>query len=191
MAGLDLVTPPASEPITLAEAKAHLRVDHADEDTLIEAYIAGARSSVEAVLKASLLETVWQYRIDGGFPREIRLPIGPVLTTNGLAVTYVDGAGAVQTLDPASYQASLGSTAVIRPAYALVWPVTRPELDAVRVTFRAGWPAAADLPAAVRAALLLMIGHLYANREAVIPAGALTELPLGVHNLLMPFVRFD
>ena len=107
MAGLDRLddenSPPVTEPITLDAAKAHLRVDHDDEDGEIEAYIAAARSVVEGFLKQSLIYTFWQYRIDGCFPSEIRLPIGPLRTTDGLSIQYVDDAGVTQTLAASEY----------------------------------------------------------------------------------------
>ncbi len=189
MAGLDLVTPAAATPVELDRAKLHLRVDGADEDSLIGAYVAAATSSVEAFLKSSLLLTEWRCRIDHAFPYEIRLPVGPVLTAEGLQVKYIDDAGVLQTLDPSIYQASLGETGVIRPAYGQVWPSTQPVMDAVQVTFKAGWDDAEKVPAAIVAALLLTAGHLYANRESTVVGVAAQELPLGVKNLLMPFAR--
>jgi uncharacterized phiE125 gp8 family phage protein len=189
VAGLDLIAAPIVEPVELADATAHLRVDDDHEDGLVLLYVAAARSHIETFLKASLLATTWRVRIDGGFPREIRLPVGPVLSTDGLAITYVDDAGATQTLPADQYQASLGETGVIRPAWGVVWPSTRAQLDAVSVTFKAGWPGPSDLPPAIKAAVLLMTGHLFQHREATSPAGVVTELPLGVRHLLLPVVR--
>jgi len=191
VAGLDLVTPASAALIDAAVAKQqHIRVDGSDEDAVIDAYLAAAQGHVETFLRASLIETVWRYRLDGGFPREIRLPIGPVLTTTGLEVRYVDDAGVEQVLDSSVYQVSLGETGIIRAAFSQVWPAVRPQMDAVKITFRAGWPAAEQVPAAIKAAVLLVLGDLYENREASI-AGSMTELPTGAKNLLMPYVRHD
>lgn len=195
MAGLDLVSAAAQEPLTLDEAKAHLNVDVADFDDLIDAYIAAARSSVEAVLKMSLMETAWKYRLDGGFPREIRLPIGPVFdggaSPNDLTITYVDDAGAAQTLATTGYQVSYGTTAVIRPAYGMTWPATRPIMDAVAVNFQAGWKDRADIPKAMLQALRLTVGDCFAHRENTVIGTITAELPISARNLLMPFVRWD
>lgn len=187
---LILTTPPQSEPLTTAQAKAHLVVDHSDHDVLIDGMVAAARSSVEAVLKASLLPTVWTYKLNC-FPPEIRLPVGPVLDAALVAITYIDDAGAVQTLASADYQVSVGETGVIRPAYGKVWPSTRPEMDAVRIEFTAGWATSDAIPRAVMAALRLMVGHLYEHREAVSLGDLPTELPLAYMNLLTPFIRFN
>jgi uncharacterized phiE125 gp8 family phage protein len=191
VAGLDLVTPAGGELLALELVKQHLNVDFPDDDALIAAYVAAAMSSVETVLKCSLLPTAWRYRVDGCFPCEIRLPVGPVVTTNGLEIKYIDDAGALQTLAPSLYQMSLGETGVIRPAYGQVWPSTQPVMDAVQVAFHAGFEAADKVPPAIKAALLLTIGHLYANREATVIGVSAQELPLGARNLLMPFVRFS
>lgn len=189
MPGLDLVTPSGVDLVALDVLKAHLHVDAPDEDTLIAVYAAAARTAAETFLKCSLLEATWRYRIDNGFPWEIRLPIGPLLTVTGLDIKYSDDAGVEQTLAPAMYRVSLGDTGVVRPAWGQVWPSTRPELDAVRVSFRAGWPDAGNVPKAIVAAVLLTTGHLFENREASIIGESAAELPLGVKNLLMPFVR--
>src|SRR3990167_10126611 len=165
MAGLDLVTAPTSEPLSVADAKAHLNVDFADDDAKIGNYISAARAAAEVVLKMSLLYTVWRYRIDGSFPWEIRLPIGPLRTATGLSIAYVDDAGVSQALAASIYQVSLGDTGVIRPAYGETWPATRPMMDAVTVTFKAGEAAAADLRPAFIDAIRLEVGNRYAHRE--------------------------
>lgn len=187
---LVLTTPPQSEPFTPAQAKAHLEVEHSDDDAMIDAFVAAARSSVEAVLKASLLPTVWTYKTDG-FPLEIRLPVGPVLDASLVVVKYIDDAGVEQTLATDDYQVSVGETGVIRAAYGKTWPSTRPEMDAVRVQFTAGWASADDVPRAILAALRLMMGHLYEHREAVNIGNITSELPLAYRNLLVPFIRHN
>jgi uncharacterized phiE125 gp8 family phage protein len=189
VAGLDLVTPSA-EPVSLDLAKLHCRVDHDDEDPLITAYISMARYHVEGFVKASLLPTVWRYRIDEGFPREIRLPTGPVLSAAALEIKYVDDAGVLQTLAPSSYQSSLGDTAIIRPAYGEIWPSTRCQMDAVQITFTAGWANVETLPAPLRSGVLLMIGQLYANREPVAFGVSVAEIPHTIRDLLLPHVRW-
>lgn len=188
MSGLDLVTPGA-EPVSLALAKLHCHVDSDDENTLIEAYISMARSHVEGFIKASLLPTVWRYRIDGGFPCAIELPIGPVVSNAALEIKYVDDAGVLQTLAPANYQVSLGDVAVIRPAYGLTWPSTRCQMDAVQVTFTGGWANEVSIPPPLRAGVLFMVAQLYANREPVVVGVSAAEIPLTLRTLLLPHVR--
>jgi len=192
MAGLDLVTAPVSEPVTVAQAKARLNIDFGDHDTIIGDMITESRSAVEGFLKQSLLYTVWKHRIDGYFPREIRLPVGPLRTATGLSIEYVDDAGATQTLATTEYQVSLGSTGIIRPAYGKTWPTVRSIMDVVSVTFKSGEALAADLRPAILGALYLEIGNRYANRESIVIGTTTSELSsLSARNLLTPFVRHD
>lgn len=180
---LTIKTAPVDEPLTTADAKAHLRVDHDDENAVIDEYVKAARSAVEAFLKGPLLPTVFRYTLDG-FPAEICLPVGPVLAAAEVAIAYVDTAGASRTLATDDYQVSTGEKTRIRPAYSKTWPTTRPQFDAVTVTFTAGHAAAADIPPAVMGALRMTLGHFYEEREV-------GEMPLGARNLAMPFVRWS
>lgn len=189
---LTLVTAPTDEPLTTAEAREHCRLeDDTIENAALDAYVAAARSSVEVFLKQSLLATRWQLTLDC-FPAGIRLPIGPVLAATGnVVITYVDDAGATQTLATSAYKVSYGETCRIRPAYGLTWPSTRSEMDAVTILFTAGAASAADLPKAVVQAVKLTLGHYFENREATVVGTGAVELPLGARNLLIPFVRHD
>lgn len=188
MAGLDLVTPPAAEPLSLAQAKSFLRIDHSEEDDDVTAAVMAARNVAEAFLKMSLLTTGWRHRIDGGFPREIRLPIGPVIDADNLSISYVDDAGETQTLDAGQYRVSLGETAVIRPAYGCTWPGTQPVLDAVIVLFEAGWSDPEAIPPAVRQALRMMTSDAFEFRENKL-VGSFSDPSMTSQNLMMPFVR--
>lgn len=191
MAGLDLVTAPTVEPITAPDAKARLRIDFADEDGVVQQIIKEARSAVEAFLNQSLLYTTWTYRIDGCFPTEIRLPVGPLRTTDGLSIEYVDDAGGTTTLSASLYQVSIGMTGVIRPAYGQTWPSTRSQMDAVSVTFKAGEADAVDIRPAIVSAIYLEVGNRYAHRESALVGVAGSELSsLSARNLLTPFVRY-
>lgn len=195
MAGLDRVDDEASpgpgEPLTLTEAKDWLRVDHTDEDETIGALISAARSAVEAFVKQSLMLTTWTYRIDGSFPWEIRLPVGPLRTTSGLVVQYVDDSGVTQTLSSSVYQVSLGLTGIIRPAYGQTWPSVRSQMDAVTVTFKAGETSIDDVKPAIMHGLRMFLADMYEHRETIVIGASAQRLPMAVQNLLTPFVRHD
>lgn len=183
-----LVTPPATEPVTLAEAKLHLRVDHTADDALITALITAAREAIEGETTRSLVATSWEKRF-AALPlpgAALVLPRAPLLSVS--AVTYIDAAGAEQTLAPATYavDAPAGPHAgfgKLRQAYGATWPTPRDEANAVRVAFTAGY---ATVPGALRAALLLVLGELYANREAAIAGAVIADNP-AVARLLAPF----
>ena len=98
MAGLDLITAAAAEPIILADAKDYLNIQDSDDDSKIEDYISAARSNAEAFLKMSLMETTWKYRIDLYFPREIRA----VVFTDFMIASLRSG-GVSRMFPPTSY----------------------------------------------------------------------------------------
>ncbi len=172
-----VVTPTASEPITLEEAKAHLRVDLDDDDDLILRAIASARGSVESAVRRALmpqtLETAWSC-FPGCGP--ILLPRAPVRSV--VSITYADPSGGDVVLDPSSYRVVLGGTgpAEIVPAVGSAWPSTAPYPDAVRVRYEAGYADAATVPAIARSVLLLRVGTLYEQRESLLTGTIATEL---------------
>jgi uncharacterized phiE125 gp8 family phage protein len=177
---------PANPPVTLSEAKAHCRVDHADEDALLTSLVAAAVAHLDGwsgVLGRAIVTQTWRQDFDGfGGVGDLRLRL-PMPAASVVSLVYVDGEGDSQTLDPDAYVLRadvLGS--YIEPAYGEAWPTTRNQTGAVRVTFTAG-AAVADVPQPIKQAILLLVGHWYANREAV-TAGAQVVLPLAVDALL-------
>lgn len=167
---LRLITAPDAEPVTLAEAKAHLRVDHDAEDMLIAAWIEAARMSVEASTGRALMPQTWEMRLAAFLADAIELPSPPLIAV--LSVATVDAAGTITGLHPATYQViapagPMAQPGAIRPAAGECWPGTVAGVaGAVRVQYQAGYANAAAVPAPLRAAILLLVGDLYENREA-------------------------
>ena len=182
---LKLITAPAVEPISLAEAKAHLRVDAASEDTLIGLLIGSARQAAEHELGRSLITQTWELVLDAFPAGQIEIPAGGVASV--VSVKYHDAAGVEQTLDTADYIVDTDST----PAHVVLadgsgWPSTADRPAAVRVRFIAGFGAtAADVPASIRHWMLLHIGSGYANRESVAAGAPVVELPGRYHAALL------
>lgn len=177
--------------VTLAEAKRHCRVDAADEDLTIAALVNSAVAYLDGysgILGRALLTQTWQQDF-GAFDDVMRLPVGNLLGVT--SVTYYDVNNAQQTLSASVYSAlSDGLGPCIVRAYNKVWPDTYSRPDAVRVTWTAGYgAAAANVPPPIRQAVLLLVGHWYANREAVTTDTSSAELPLGVAALLAPYRR--
>jgi uncharacterized phiE125 gp8 family phage protein len=187
---LQLITAPAVEPVTLPEAKAHLRVLHSAEDTLIEGLVKAARIHIEATTGRALVTQTWDFWLPA-FPVSgvVELPKPPLQTVTW--VKYRDLDGVEQTLDAADYLVvAPGLIGTVELAPDADWPATQTRQQAIAVRFVAGYGAAADsVPADLRAALLLMAEHLYYNRGAV-TAENLKATPMGVDALLGPHRTF-
>lgn len=189
--GLKLVTAPEAEPVSLAEAKAHLRVTSADEETLISALIVAAREHCEAWTHRRFVTQTWDLVLDCFPGWSLEFPNAPLQSVT--SVTYVDTAGATQTLDSSEYLVDAQTDpGRIAPAYGLHWPATRDQMNAVTIRFACGYGAAAAVPSAIKAAMLLIVGHLFENREEAVTGTIIAELPFGVPALLAPYrvVRF-
>ena len=195
MPTLKLQTAPAELPLSLAETKAHLRVDDTSSDDLISRLIGAAVSHVDGAegwLGRALISQTWELALDA-FPttekREIVVPLPPLQSIT--SITYVDTNGATQTLSTDVYDL-VGDggkqPARIVEAHGETWPSTRSQREAVTVRFVAGYgDTASDVPEAIRHGLLLMIGHLYEHREDVIAGVSVAEVPMASQWLLMPF----
>lgn len=168
---------PASEPVTLAKLKEHLRVDSGDDDTLLETYITAARSYVESYCGTPLVIRTVSVKCDC-FDDFANFPAVPLATVTG--ITYVDEAGAGQTLSTDVYEVrSDVLTASLVLKYGQTWPIIR---AGSRITV-AGTIGYSTVPEAIVAALLLLIGHWYANRETA--GESMSEAPHTVTALLV------
>lgn len=203
---LVMVKPPTQEPIRLDEAKLHMRVDLADDDTLILGYIQAARQYLETVTRRTFLTTIWQLSVDdfscwdAGYSTRwgrstahgwLALPRPPLVALSGtytdsagdpqpLGITYQDSNGVTQTLATSVYgvdAASEPGRVYLAPAQS--WPSVYGIPNAVQVTYQAGYATAARLfqeRASLRWLLLLMVAHMYENRE-ISAEKALTLIP--------------
>lgn len=184
---LKRIAAPAVEPVSIEEAKLHLRVDHSSDDALIGSLIAAAREWVEQATRRSLITQTWRLRLEE-LPVEecVELPRPPLQSVSSF--TYVDSGGSTQTWSSSKYTVHTDSEpGELAVAYGEVWPSIREQEDAVTITYVAGYGAnGATVPAPLRTAILLLVGHWYANREAVTPA-TLTNIPLGVDALISPY----
>lgn len=195
-----VVTPPAEEPVSLAEAKLHCRVDHDEEDTLISGLIAAARGWAEAYTWRGIALATRRYSLDAfpnrcevGRSRRYQWTADPlVLPFPELAevtsIEYVDDDGVTQAMDEADYTADADSEpARIFPAYGTYWPSTRAVPNAVKVTYTSGYTDATSVPAELKTAILLLVGHWYVNREAVVTGTITNDVQLSATALLDPY----
>lgn len=187
--GLSVVTPPADEPVSLAEARKHCRIDVADDDGLLSGIILAARQWAETYLRRALCTQTLDYTLDC-WPSTIILPRPPHQSVT--SISYVDGAGATQVLASSEYQVDLSSDSLaarIRPAYQKTWPTTRLDtFNPITVRYVAGYGGnPSNVPDAIRSAILLLIGHLYENRETVIIGTISSDIPFGARTLMDPY----
>lgn len=177
---------PASEPVSLAEARLHLRVDHTAEDTRISALITGARVGVETATRRQLMPATWVLRLDAFPCRDdlpIELPRPPIRAVS--SISYVDEAGASQVWDPAKYQVDkYEEPGRILPAYGESYPSTRDVMNAVTVTYTAGFDDAAAVPQPYKDAMLLWLAELFLRREEGHAGSRVETVPLCVERVL-------
>ena len=179
---LALTTPPAVEPVSLAEAKAHLKIDTTDEDALIAALIAAARARAEWHTGRALITQAWTLFLDCWPADAIEIPLPPLQGVTAVTAYARDDSAHVldaslYTLDTASAPARLALKPGVPP------PTNLRRLNAIAVAFTAGYgPSAGDVPQLLKEAILELVAFLYENRGEA-PA----ELPLVCLALLAPF----
>lgn len=186
-------TGPAVEPVTLSEAKAHLRVDTSDDDVYIGTLITAAREWVEQYLDRTLISTQWAMRFDK-FPdsgiEPVELPRPPMVTSGtatAVTVTFTTEAGPTSTYSTAEYRVDRQATpGAVLPMYGSTWTPHRQDDNAISVTWWAGYGATgASVPAAIRHAMLMLVAHWYETRGATVSTGAVPQdVPFGVVSLL-------
>jgi uncharacterized phiE125 gp8 family phage protein len=178
---LKRTTAPAVEPVTLAEAKNHCRVDTNADDALIQSYITTAREWVEDYIDRALVTQQLVMRLDA-FPLEIELPRPPMIasgTATAVTITYVTGeAGGTATLSASEYRVDRDATpGVIRTLYGGSWPSHLLDQNSVTVSWWAGYGDAASVPQRVKSALLMCVHELYEKRgDGQMPAAAMRLL---------------
>ncbi|MBC7279844.1 head-tail connector protein [Hoeflea sp.] len=178
--------PPLAEPVTLAELKAHLRIDAADEDELLEGLIRVARAHLEAVTGVALMSQGFRLALDD-WPRGgvIQLMRTPVQTID--AILVYDAQGEPQNL--ALSAMLLDATA--RPARLVIRERPRPgqPINGIEIEFTAGFGSALEVPPELKRAILVHAAHLYEFRGAVTPDMQPAAIPAGYERLIAPWLR--
>lgn len=182
---LSVVTPAATPVVSADEIREHVRQREGVDTAKLARLVTAATLACERFAGRTFVSTVYELRVDT-FPAGtwLELPRPPLVSVD--SVQYVDEDGVTQTLAPSTYATRSGLFhSAIRLAFNASWPSTRDEPDAVRVTYTAGYGATGeDVPEHYRAAVELLAGHLYENREATVVGTSAVELPLGVRDLL-------
>jgi len=192
--GVKLIVPPSGPVLTLTEAKAHLRVTYTDEDDLIAALVTAATNNVEQWTGRALVDQTWDLYLDAfptGTDLEIRIPKPPLISVTSFV--YDNSAGVETTVDPSEYYVD----SVTEPGWVVPvgsspsWPTPIDAINSVRIRFRAGYmtadsPSVSLPPEDIRAAVKLLLGSMYENREDQVTGTIANRMPWGVEQLLRP-----
>jgi uncharacterized phiE125 gp8 family phage protein len=205
VSGLVQTSPPAGEPVTLAEAKAWLRVDGSEENTLITGLIEAARHYVETFTHRALITQQFSLKLDG-FPgggrvhcwrivksrgdiiadRVIVLPRPPLASVQ--SITYIDEDGDEQTFSASAYHvdtASQPGRVVLDSDYD--WPDIDDRPNAVSVNYTAGYGTSSSVPQGLRTAIRFMVTHWFTNRTPVNIGNIVNTIPESAEALLWQY----
>lgn len=183
-------TDPATEPITTAEAKAHLRVDWSDDDTIIDLYITAAREFCEEYTNRGFITQTWT-QDDNSFGTHIELKRNPVVSVT--SVKYYDENESQQTWNSSNYQVDNKSdVGGIYPAANKDFPsISSETILPVETIYVVGYGAASDVPEKIKQAIKIMVSYFYENREMVsVPVASMPfniPIPNTVYVLLNPY----
>jgi len=180
-----LISAPATEPVSLADVKAHLRVEGTDEDSLLQAAILAARIHVESETRRKLIAQGWRLYLDE-WPagRAIDLAVAPLISVE--SVTFYDVVGAAHVLDENAYRVDAARlppriVAKLRPQAALYD-------NGIEIDVTAGYGVTSlAVPAALRQAILMLVAHWHEHRGAVGFDRAGDVAPLGFEALIAPY----
>jgi uncharacterized phiE125 gp8 family phage protein len=185
---LILTAGPTAEPISIAEAKAHLRIDTNAEDILIGSLILTSRLHIEAALGLALITQSWQLILDSFPPgNTLPLPLHPVSAVTKITITAADAT--ITTLPPSATLFDVGPPArIVRTGPS--WPLVTAAANAIAINVTAGFgPTVADVPAPIRQAMLLLVAHWYEHRDPIEIGQPDTAIPKAVSDLLTPYRR--
>lgn len=180
---LVIASNPAVEPVTLAEARTHARVDDTADNSLVSALITAARRAAEIYTRRVFITQSWTMYMDQA-PTEnyLELPKAPLLGISSI-VTYSD-ADAATTFASSNYYVDL----ITRPGRVVLrngasWPTPSRAANGFVVNFVAGYDSTGSgVPADIRQAILMIVSHLYENR-----GDTDAEMPRVAQMLLDPY----
>jgi uncharacterized phiE125 gp8 family phage protein len=180
-----LLTGPAAEPLSLAEAKAYLRVEHDDDDAVITALVAAARGQIEALTRRALLLQSWRLVRDG-WPANgrIALRIGPLRALT--AARVFDAAGTAHPIDVGNFVVDAADNAIAAPCWSL--PVPGRRFAGIELDLELGFGSTAgEVPEPLRQAVRALLAHWYENRDVVTAGASGAALPGSVAAMIASY----
>lgn len=182
---IELVTAPATTPITPSEVKDQLRIEHTDDDALIARLIAVAvaYTDVNGALGHAMITQKWAQWLGPNPSQSVELALGPVQSVT--AVKYYDTTNTLQTDTLSNYEiVGTEFAKSVGPKAGFNWPTTYDRPDAIRIEYEIGYgDATSDVPQTIRHALMLLVGHWYDNREQS-GMDELSNIPFGFDALI-------
>jgi len=189
---LTLISPPVSEPVSIADLKAHLRVTSSDEDSIIAGLGLAARQAIEARYGLCILAQSWRLALDQLPECAIVLPFSPIISVESVGVV---SHGVTEVLPPAHYefQAGLvGRVCLKMPSSSVAEFRTlagrTSSLGALSINFTAGWIDVNSVPEEVKLAIKVLTAHFFENREGGVADRFYTS-PESLNALLAPYKR--
>lgn len=176
-----LLEGPTVEPVLLAEAKAHLRLDGSAEDDLVRALIAAARVAVETDIRRVLIAQRWRAVVEDWPADALILPVGPALSLE--AARAIGSSGAAITIDPddTEFDKADGSVRLLGPV---------PRAERYQIDFTAGFGTSGlDVPQPLRQAIRLLVTHWFEHRSAGSMSETVAMVPHGYRELVTPYRR--
>lgn len=173
---------PTVEPVTLADAKAHLKLQHDSEDSLISGLIRAARDEVEKSAGLALIDQTWRLALDR-WPRDSCALIAKHPVKEVLSVTAYGPDGEASLIDPDTYQLDTLS----RPARLHFEAQTAPlrAMNGIEIDFAAGFgEAGPDVPDLLKRAVLVLMAHWFEFRAAFGPGDQPVSFPVGYERML-------
>jgi uncharacterized phiE125 gp8 family phage protein len=182
-----LLSGPAVEPATLAEAKAYLRVEHDDDDDVIAALIAGARVHVEIETRRALITQSWRIVRDA-WPTGGRIAVlpAPLQALTAARVYRLDGT--TQALDTAVFIVGAASAPAVLSFVSGALPAPGRVAAGIELDIEAGYgDALIDVPGDLRQAIKSLVAHWYENRGLIAAGQGVSVLPSSVAAMLAPY----
>ena len=178
------ITGPAVTPISLAEAKAQMRVESSDDDAIIQRLIASAVAFVDAqgALGKAMITQTWGQWLSPN-PGTVYLSLGPVQSVS--AIKYYDVDGALQTATLADFNVfGTPNRISVSPKSGRAWPVTQTRDDAIKIEYIIGYGSSStSVPETVRHALMMLVAHWYDMRETATEK-QMYDLPYGFSEMI-------
>jgi uncharacterized phiE125 gp8 family phage protein len=182
-----LLTPPALEPLTLADAKAYLRVTIADDDDVLAALIVSARAHVEAQTRRALITQTWRLVRDD-WPLDGRIAVLPAPLAQVTAARVYRADATTQAIDPGVFVLDKAAAPAIVSFSPFVLPLPGRPAAGIEIDVQVGYGAApANVPAPLVQAIKLLVAHWYENRGLIAVGQNLVVLPMAVAKLTAPY----